>query len=613
MNRWHLMLCALVIWVAFSVGPSQATPPASPIRITSITADSVSLERPITVTVRVLANYELKNVSASILEGKGYRLQSQISTKASLLRRGDTTSFSGVIQALSKGTWKVKVSAEGFRSSDTVAKRALDEFYVHLSDTLNRAFEAGEWIRLNGFRGRLGKGARPDSAAAEPQARPRDRQEHQPGMPPTKHSPSDDTAKPGRSGTFNVVGYLQYHDPRDAQGVYRPAKFVIIDVWDDDNYLPPFSDDDWLGSAMTDGWGYFALYGLDNGDCIGCGTADPYLVASVHSSSWRVVYPGSSDVYAWATETVSNVADYDTVDFGARQIVEGSNEEGAMWCYQYLIAGWQVVANVGPYPDLVECSWPVSGSYSYESNGNLFIRAVDADAIDVVNHEYAHALMYQGYESIPTDCNPQYHLIDVPYCEALAWTEGWADFFPLVVVQDGKFDSEPYGDSFELENNTDPGFQEGPRVEGRVAAALLDLWDSNNDGFDQNSTHPVSFRTIYTRGIQSHRDSTFYEFWAYLCNNELNSQQIRLGLNSIGNNTIYCPCNSCGDANSDGSINIADAVFLILYVFSGGAAPGPCNYPLGMGDANGDGEIDISDAVYLISYIFSGGPAPHCA
>jgi hypothetical protein len=71
-------------------------------------------------------------------------------------------------------------------------------------------------------------------------------------------------------------------------------------------------------------------------------------------------------------------------------------------------------------------------------------------------------------------------------------------------------------------------------------------------------------------------------------------------------------CTACGDANSDGGVDISDAVFLISYIFSGGAAPADCNYANGMGDANGDGDIDISDAVHLISYIFSGGSAPHC-
>ncbi|TFH65150.1 MAG: hypothetical protein E4G91_03510 [Candidatus Zixiibacteriota bacterium] len=62
----------------------------------------------------------------------------------------------------------------------------------------------------------------------------------------------------------------------------------------------------------------------------------------------------------------------------------------------------------------------------------------------------------------------------------------------------------------------------------------------------------------------------------------------------------------CGDANGDGGVDISDVVYLIAYIFSGGAAPDP----LLAGDANCDGGVDISDAVYLISFIFSGGSAP---
>ncbi len=67
------------------------------------------------------------------------------------------------------------------------------------------------------------------------------------------------------------------------------------------------------------------------------------------------------------------------------------------------------------------------------------------------------------------------------------------------------------------------------------------------------------------------------------------------------------PC-LCGDANGTGSINISDAVFVINYIFAGGAAPSP----LCLGDANGTGSVNISDAVYIINFIFGGGPAPFC-
>ncbi len=61
-----------------------------------------------------------------------------------------------------------------------------------------------------------------------------------------------------------------------------------------------------------------------------------------------------------------------------------------------------------------------------------------------------------------------------------------------------------------------------------------------------------------------------------------------------------------GDANGDGSINIADASCIINYLFIGGPAPDP----LWVGDANSDGSVNIADASYLINYLFIGGPPP---
>jgi hypothetical protein len=64
----------------------------------------------------------------------------------------------------------------------------------------------------------------------------------------------------------------------------------------------------------------------------------------------------------------------------------------------------------------------------------------------------------------------------------------------------------------------------------------------------------------------------------------------------------------CGDANGDRTVNVSDVVYLINYIFGGGAVPAV----LRAGDPNCDGTINISDAVYLITYVFASGPPP-CA
>lgn len=61
-----------------------------------------------------------------------------------------------------------------------------------------------------------------------------------------------------------------------------------------------------------------------------------------------------------------------------------------------------------------------------------------------------------------------------------------------------------------------------------------------------------------------------------------------------------------GDANSDNTINIGDAVFLTNYVFSYGSAP----LSNRAGDANSDDVINVGDAVFLINHMFHDGPPP---
>jgi Dockerin type I domain len=68
--------------------------------------------------------------------------------------------------------------------------------------------------------------------------------------------------------------------------------------------------------------------------------------------------------------------------------------------------------------------------------------------------------------------------------------------------------------------------------------------------------------------------------------------------------TAGCADKPHGDANGDGSVNVADVFYLINYLFAGGPAP-VCT-----ADVNLDGQVNISDVFYLINYLFAGGPAP---
>jgi Peptidase family M1 domain/Peptidase M1 N-terminal domain/Dockerin type I domain len=68
----------------------------------------------------------------------------------------------------------------------------------------------------------------------------------------------------------------------------------------------------------------------------------------------------------------------------------------------------------------------------------------------------------------------------------------------------------------------------------------------------------------------------------------------------------FTPEYICGDANSDESVNVSDAVWIVNYVFIGGDPPDPME----AGEANCDGNVNISDAVWIINYVFLDGNDP---
>jgi hypothetical protein len=61
-----------------------------------------------------------------------------------------------------------------------------------------------------------------------------------------------------------------------------------------------------------------------------------------------------------------------------------------------------------------------------------------------------------------------------------------------------------------------------------------------------------------------------------------------------------------GEPNTDGQHNIADPVFILRYLFTGGAMP-TC---LKTADADDTGNTHVTDAVSLLGCLFLGCPSP---
>jgi len=64
-----------------------------------------------------------------------------------------------------------------------------------------------------------------------------------------------------------------------------------------------------------------------------------------------------------------------------------------------------------------------------------------------------------------------------------------------------------------------------------------------------------------------------------------------------------------GDANDDGSITLADAIYLAHYLFEKGPRPMP---DISSGDADCSTRVDLIDIVYLVNHLMRGGPRPRC-
>jgi hypothetical protein len=61
-----------------------------------------------------------------------------------------------------------------------------------------------------------------------------------------------------------------------------------------------------------------------------------------------------------------------------------------------------------------------------------------------------------------------------------------------------------------------------------------------------------------------------------------------------------------GDSNSDGSIDVSDAVFILSALFGGGR-DASCN---DSADVDDSGDLDLTDGIFLLDALFRGSPGP---
>jgi hypothetical protein len=137
---------------------------------------------------------------------------------------------------------------------------------------------------------------------------------------------------------------------------------------------------------------------------------------------------------------------------------------------------------------------------------------------------------------------------------------------------------------------------------GSSEQARYDLFVSTYHRFPPDSTSVDSNLTT-THCLKTLDYGTY--FWKVkaqdVCGAERWSEQIR-SLIVTGIEPLS------GDVNKDGRVDLADAVFLLNYLYRSGPAPDDAE----PGDVSCDGLLDVGDAVFLLNYLFKGGPEPAC-
>lgn len=292
---------------------------------------------------------------------------------------------------------------------------------------------------------------------------------------------------------YHVSGTFLYYDH---EGRTQPAAGVAARVMDRDPN--PRDEDDLLATMTTDSEGKFtAEFTAEE-------YQDVYILFVADNGKWRVVNSGDK-VYMWHTPIVWDASEENAkIDFGGQVIGRNSDRVGtrhnvgAMWIYQAVVRSARFCSKHGISltgdTDIYTLTWTNVDNLTYSSGLHTYIARNHAYMYDVVIHETGHILM-EAHSAIPAGSGGR-HRIDRAYSRQLAWAEGWATFYAACVLFDrANADADlPFFAGGASVEHVPANFARGDRNEMRVAAALWDFYDVNEDGGDRVS---LTFEEIF--------------------------------------------------------------------------------------------------------------------
>ncbi|WP_083936896.1 hypothetical protein [Longispora albida] len=323
---------------------------------------------------------------------------------------------------------------------------------------------------------------------------------------PAQSPPAPPSATTCATGTWGYV---------DHNGTARASGNATAAVYDRD----ASGGDDLLATGLTDGAGAFRLC-FDNADEEG-GGQDIYVRISTDNAHWAVQRTSNTTVFSFDTQVYANVATGSTTSTGSRQPSDPALMRGVE-AFDQVAAGWNWTPGSCWDARDTTChkgllKWApdsTDGTYYSLQQDAVHLAADDPKAPNLVLHEWGHYMMDDVYEDdFPRapKCSP--HYIPRTSSTGCAWTEGFATWFAVAVLDDPYF-RWPNGASLNVEDPTwgTANWDNGDRVEGRVLGSLLDLVDSTNEGTDQCSEPETG--PVWTTFL-GHVSNTFSQYWQH--------------------------------------------------------------------------------------------------
>ncbi|MFC3502761.1 hypothetical protein ACFOOK_17510 [Micromonospora krabiensis] len=425
------------------------------------------------------------------------------------LRAGEDVAFSGVVRAVKPGAVQIQARATAPYGTDVQAGQ--DDVFLTI----------GEKAGLSRFGHAAATGdnttARVPSSARVPRSA---------GQTPKSVGVQNVAGEARAEATakgLSVIGPQAACDTRvagnwsfqDQNGGWHNQMNMQVQVWDDDVF-----GDSLLATGVTDGAGnYNICFDSKSEGFPDSGNADIYVRFVTSNNLWRVQRGGNP--LTFTTGTTNDVPTGSTLNLGSLTAADGALQRG-LHAYDSANDAWLWVPkpnNLCWDQDDASCrqvviNWApdsTDGTYYNLGSNQVHLAADDPNAPTTVVHEIGHAVMDDLYnDSFPSapNCNP--HSVTGASSAGCAWTEGWAEWFPATVYNDPFF-RWPSGASLNLENASwGNGWGEGDTTEGRVAAALIDITDSTNEGtWDRYGEGPFNIWTT----SRLHNSATFAAFW----------------------------------------------------------------------------------------------------